>query len=147
MDMVTEAQLQDDLTRAMKAREMQKVYVLRGLMAAVKNLKVEKQVKELASGDIAGLIRKEINKRAEAADFARRAGREELAARSEEEKVILEAYLPQQMTPAALEDAIRQIAVEIGTTQIGPVMARLRERYPGRYDGKLASELVRKLSS
>lgn len=145
--MVTEAQLQAELTRAMKAREMQKVYVLRGLVAAIKNLKVEKQLKELSAGDIASLIRKEISKRGEAADFARRAGRQELAAKSEEEKAILEAYLPQPLSAAALEDAIRQIAAELGTTQIGPVMAKLRERYPGLYDGKLASDIVRKLSS
>ena len=41
---------------------------------------------------------------------------------------------------------IKQIAGELGTTQIGPVMAKLRERHAGQFDGKLASELIRKLS-
>jgi uncharacterized protein YqeY len=144
--MVSEAKIQADLKDAMKARDMDKVYVLRSLIAAIKNLKVEKRVPELPEAEVAGLVRKEISKRVEAADFARRANRGELADKNEQEKALLEAYLPQQMTPEALEAAIRQIAAELGTTQIGPVMAKLRESHAGLYDGKLASELIRKLT-
>lgn len=144
--MISETQLQDDLKQAMKAREMDKVYVLRSLVAAIKNVKVEKRVNDLEEVEIVGLVRKEISKRVEAADFARRANRGELADKDDREKAILEAYLPQQMTPEALEAAIRQIAADLGTSQIGPLMAKLRETYPGLYDGKLASELVRKLT-
>ena len=143
--MLSETQIQQDLTQAMKAREMERVYVLRGLVAAIKNTKVEKQVKELPEADIAGLVRKEISKRNEAADFARKAGRAEIAEQNEREKAFLDAYLPQQMTAEALEEAIRQIAAEVGSNQIGPIMAKLREKYSGQYDGKLASELIRKL--
>jgi uncharacterized protein YqeY len=55
-------------------------------------------------------------------------------------------YLPQQMTAEALAAAIGEIAADLGTTQIGPIMAKLREKYSGQYDGKLASELIRKLA-
>ena len=143
--MVTEAQLQADLQAAMKARAAEKVLILRGLIAAIKNVKVDKQVPTLPEADIAALVRKEINKRVEAAEFARQAGRAELVDSNEREKAVLEAYLPQQLDAAALEALIRQLAAELGTTQIGPIMATLRERHAGRFDGKLASELVRKL--
>ena len=145
--MVTEAQLQADLQAAMKARAAEKVLILRGLIAAIKNVKVDKQVPTLPEADIAALVRKEINKRVEAAEFARQAGRTELVDSNEREKAVLEAYLPQQLDPAALEALIKQLAAELGTTQIGPIMATLRERHAGRFDGKLASELVRKLAS
>jgi uncharacterized protein len=144
--MATEAQLQSDLHRAMKAREMEKVYVLRGLITAIKNLKVEKQMPELSEPDIAGIVRKEINKRVEAAEFARQANRPEMVASNDSEKGILEAYLPQQLSAEALEEIIKQLASELSTTQIGPLMAKLRERHAGQFDGKLASELIRKLS-
>jgi len=144
--MISEAQLQDELKAAMKARDMDKVYVLRGLVAAVKNAKVEKRVEVLPEVEIAGLVRKEISKRSEAAEFARQAGRAELAAQNDKEKGFLEAFLPSQMTAAALEQAIREISTELGTTQIGPIMAQLKSRYSGQYDGKLASELIRKLA-
>jgi uncharacterized protein len=144
--MATEAQLENDLKGAMKARAMETVYVLRGVIAAIKNLKVEKQIKSVPETDIAALVRKEINKRTEAAEFARKANRPELVEANEREKAILEAYLPQQLSAEALEKIITDLAGELGTTQIGPLMAKLRERHAGQFDGKLASELIRKLT-
>lgn len=144
--MATEAQLQGDLQAAMKARAMEKVYILRGLITAIKNLKVDKQIGEVSEVEIAALVRKEINKRTEAADFARKAGRQELIEQNESEKAVLEAYLPHQLSADALEGIIKTLAAELGTTQIGPLMAMLRERHAGEFDGKLASELIRKLA-
>jgi hypothetical protein len=143
--MATEAQLQEDLKGAMKARDMDTVYVIRGLIAVIKNLKVEKQIAQLPEADIAGLVRKEINKRREAADFARQANRADLIEKNEREKRLLEKYLPEQLSPEALQAVIKEISTELGTTQIGPMMAKLRERHAGQFDGKLASELIRKL--
>ena len=145
--MPTEAQLHSDLQAAMKARAMEKVYILRGVIAAIKNVKVDKQVAQLPEADIAALVRKEINKRVEAAEFARKAGRQELVQQNESEKAVLETYLPQQLDVAALQAVIQTLSSELGTTQIGPLMAKLRERYAGQFDGKLASELIRKLGS
>jgi uncharacterized protein YqeY len=144
--MPTESELQNDLQGAMKARAMHKVYILRGLIAAIKNLKVEKQVGVLSEADIAALVRKEINKRTEAAEFARKANRSDLVEQNEAEKAVLNAYLPQQLSVGDLEELIKQLAAELGTTQIGPLMAKLRERHAGQFDGKLASELIRKLT-
>lgn len=145
--MPTEAQLQSDLQAAMKARTMDKVYILRGLLAGIKNLKVEKRADEISPAEIAQLVRKEINKRKEAAEFARTANRPELVEKNEGEKAVLEAYLPEQLDAGALEAAIRELVTELGTTQIGPIMAKLRERHAGQFDGKLASELIRKLAT
>ena len=144
--MLTEAQLHHDLQAAMKARAMEKVYILRGLIAAIKNLKVERQVAEVAEADVAALVRKEINKRTEAAEFAHKANRTDLVDQNEREKAVLDAYLPQQLDASALEALIQALAAELGTTQIGPLMAKLRERHAGQFDGKLASELIRKLT-
>jgi uncharacterized protein YqeY len=144
--MATEAELQRDLSAAMKAREMERVYVLRGLLAAIKNVKVDKRVAELPEAEIAALIRKEANKRVEAAEFAERSGRVELVAQNRSEQAVLEAYLPAQMDAARLESVIRALAQELGGPAIGPIMAKLKERHPGQYDGKLASELARKLA-
>ncbi len=144
--MITEADLQRDLQAAMKARAMDKVYVLRGLLAAIKNLKVEKRIATVPDAEIGALVRKEINKRSEAAQFARQANRPELVRENEAEITLLQAYLPPQLDADALEAVIKALAGELGTTQIGPIMAMLRERYPGQFDGKLASELIRKLA-
>src|SRR5881397_3676892 len=59
---LSEAQLADDLTCAMKARDMPRVYVLRGLLAAAKNLKVERRGGDLAEADLVQLVRRERRK-------------------------------------------------------------------------------------
>lgn len=143
--MADEAALQRDLQDAMRGRERLRIDVLRGVIAAVKNAKVDKQVPELAEAEVVAIVRKELNKRTEIADFARKAGRDEMVAQAEAEKAILEAYLPSQMDAAALAAAISAIAADLGGTQIGPIMAELRKRHAGQFDGKLASELIKKL--
>jgi uncharacterized protein YqeY len=143
---VSEAQLQADLKSAMKARAMETVYVLRGIITAIKNVKVEKQIAELPEADIVALVRKEANKRSEVIEFARKGKRQDLVEQNEREKTLLEKYLPQQLAAAELAAVIKQIAAELGSTQIGPIMGKLRERHAGQFDGKLASELIRKLA-
>lgn len=140
-----EAQLQRDLQDAMRGRDRARIDVLRGVIAAIKNLKVERQIAQLPEADIVGIVRKELNKRVEIIGYARQAGRSETVAQSEAEQAILQAYLPQQLDPAALESVIKAIAAELGTTQIGPVMAELRKRHAGQFDGKQASEIIKRL--
>jgi uncharacterized protein YqeY len=143
--MPTEAQLQSDLQAAMKSRLSEKVSVLRDVMTAIKNLKVDKMAKELSEAEIVALIRKEASKRSEAIEFAQKAGRKDLIEKNQSEQALLNAYLPQQMTAEQLTQVIRDIASEIGSNQIGPIMAKLRERHAGQFDGKMASEIVRQL--
>jgi hypothetical protein len=145
--MTNEAQLQRELQDAMRARDMVKVYVLRGLITAIKNAKVEAQIKELPEADIVGLVRKELSKRTESIEYAEKAGRAETVAQNQTEKELLERYLPPQLEPAELEEEIRKLSAELQTTAIGPLMKALQERFAGRYDGKLASQLIRQLVS
>ncbi|GIW43714.1 MAG: aspartyl-tRNA amidotransferase subunit B [Candidatus Binatia bacterium] len=144
--MPTETQLQADLQAAMKAGNKAKLSALRDVITAIKNLKVEKMVATLDEPDIIQLIRKEANKRAEAAEFARQANRPDLIEKNEQERAILESYLPRQLSAEELENAIRAIVQEIGSYQIGPIMSKLRERFAGQFDGKLASDLIKRLA-
>lgn len=62
------------------------------------------------------------------------------------EIAILNDYLPQELTPAELESAIAEIVASLGEKSpkiMGKVMSGLKDRFAGRYDGKLASELVK----
>ncbi len=142
-----EARLQHDLQDAMRARDRQRIDVLRGLIAAIKNVKVERQVAALPEAEIVALVRKELNKRNEIIGYAQQAGRAETVAQSEAEKAVLEAYLPTQLDAGALAAIVTALAAELGTTQIGPLMAELRKRHAGQFDGKVASELIKKLAS
>ncbi len=66
--------------------------------------------------------------------------------KEELEKKILESYLPQQMTEAELSQAIEEIVAalpEKNMKAMGQVMAKLKELYNGRYDGKTANTIVK----
>jgi len=142
---LTEQRLADDLAAAMKARDMPRVYVLRGLITAAKNLKVERRGAPLSEADLQQVVRREIRKREEAEEFAVRAGRQDVVEENRRERAILEAYAPAQMDPAALEAAIREIAAEPDAGNLGAVMSALKARFAGRYDGRQASDIARRV--
>jgi len=144
MTPLSEAHLRADLQAAMKSRDMATVYVLRGALAALANLKIEKGVAELAESDLIGVLQREAKKREEAEAFARTAGRTELVEQNAAERAILGRYLPQRLEEGELTNLLRDWIAE-GATNIGQLMARLKERYPGQYDGKRASEIARQL--
>jgi uncharacterized protein YqeY len=142
---VTEEQIARDLTAAMKARDAQRVAVLRSVIAAAKHLKVERRVAALDEASLVQVVRRELRQREEAEEFARQAGRGDLAEQNRAEREILEAYAPAPLAGEELEQAIREALAGGVARQMGAVMAALRERYPGRLDGKSASELARKV--
>jgi uncharacterized protein len=142
---VSEEQLAQDLTAAMKARDAQRVAVLRGVVAAAKLLKVERRAPRLEEADLVQVLRKEVRKREEAEEFAVKAGREDLVSQNRAERAILDEYVPAPLAADELERAIRDALAGGVPRQMGAVMTTLRERYPGRLDGKVASESVRRV--
>lgn len=142
---ITEEQLAQDLTAAMKARDAQRVAVLRGVVAAAKLVKVERRAPRLDESELVAVLRKELRQREEAEEFAVKAGRDDLVSQNRAERAILESYVPAPLAPAEVEAAIREALAGGVARQMGAVMAALRERHPGRVDGKTASELTRKV--
>jgi len=145
--MLSEETLQKDLHAAMRARDQQRVDVLRGLITAAKNLKVERSGGAVTESDLVAIVRKEVNKRTEIIGFAEKAGRGETAAAAAAERDMLQAYMPAQLEGEELAAIVRALADELGSTQIGPLMAELKKRHEGRFDGKEASALIRALSA
>jgi uncharacterized protein YqeY len=141
---LTEAQLRADLQEAMKARTMPVVYVLRGLLAALANRRIELGSAELPTAELLALVLREAKKREEAETFAQQAGREDLVEQNRSERAILARYLPAMLDDAALSALVSKWIAD-GVTTMGPLMARLKEQHAGQYDGKRASEIVRAL--
>ena len=142
---LSEAQLTADLTAAMKARDMPRVYVLRGVITAAKNLKVERRTATLNEADLVQIIRREIRQREEAEEFASKAGRTDAVEQNRAERKMLDAYVPAQLDAAALETVVRDIVALLPSPAMGPVMAALREQHAGQFDGKQASEIVKRV--
>ena len=131
----------------MRSRATDEVMVLRGVVAAMKNLTIERRgaggvPAALGPAEITQILRREIKQREEAMAFAEQAGRAELVEKNGREKQYLEAYLPQALSADELERAIARY-YEAGSTSIGSLMGKLKAEFGARLDGKLASEAVR----
>jgi uncharacterized protein YqeY len=141
---MTEKELREALTAAMRARDAMRLRALRAVLALIKNRSIETRA-ELSERDIAMLIQREVKQCRETLDFARQAGRAEQVTEHEELLGVLEGLLPSGLSQEELAEAIRGAITETGATSLGPIMKVLGERYAGRYDGKAASSLAREI--
>ena len=142
-----QARIEQDLKAAMKSGDKRRVSTLRLLLSALKNEKINSQ-RELTAEEAEAIIRRAGKQRKESIEAYEKTGRADLAAGEKEELAILEAYLPQAMSDAELEETIRGIAKEKGFSSgkdVGLLMKELMARHRGRADGKRAQEIARKL--
>jgi uncharacterized protein len=97
-----------------------------------------------------GTLAKEVKRRRDAAELYHKGGREDLAAQEEAEAAILEAYLPRQLTPEELRPLVSAAIDELGAKSIadmGKAMPALIQRFKGRADGRVISQLAREILS
>jgi uncharacterized protein len=142
------ARLHSDLTTAMKARDEVRVATLRMALTAVTTEEVAgKQSRELTDDDVLAVLAREAKKRREAAEAFDAAGRKELADRERAERVVLDHYLPSQLSDEELVDLVRVAVAEsgaVGPQQVGLVMKAAVPAIAGRADGKRVSDEVRR---
>lgn len=143
--MSLQKQLEKDYISALKAKDQEKVAVLRMLKAAMKNLQVELR-RELTDQEILDVLVKQAKQRQDSITQFQNGGRQDLAEVEEKELVIIKTYLPEPLEEEDLLAAIRACIAEcgaVGPQDMGKVMKTLLAAYPGRVDGKAASALVR----
>ena len=123
------------------------VSTLRGLKSAIQYAEVEKGSREqgLSDNDIIQLLTKEAKKRQESADLYRQGGNEEKAAAELAEKVVIEKYLPEQMSEAEIAQLIDLAIKELGANnpqQMGQVIGKVKAEAKGTADGATIARLV-----
>jgi uncharacterized protein YqeY len=140
-------QIQTDLKAAMKARDKDAVAALRMVLARIKETQVSAgHGDEVTDDEVQALIRREAKRRTEAADAFAAAGRDELAAKEEAERVILQRYLPQQMSDAELATVIDETIAATGASSAGDfgrVMGAVMSKVSGQADGARVNAMVR----
>lgn len=142
------ARIETDYLTAYKSKDAVRLSVLRLLKTSMKNLLVERLQKPLEEGDILDLVARQCKQRQDSIVQYSAANRPDLAAREEEELVILKEYMPEQIAGDALKDLIAKLIAETGAAgprDMGKVMQALTAGHKGHYDGKEASALVREL--
>jgi uncharacterized protein len=139
------AQLEDELSAAMKAREAERRDALRLILSALRS--AEKEVgRPLHDDEELQVLQRERKRRVEAAEAFRGGGREEQAAAEERELAVLEEFMPEPLGDEDLERIVDDAIAENGATSLrdlGRVMADVMPQVAGRADGSYVSQLVR----
>ena len=144
------AQVDEQIKEAMKAKDADRLSVLRMLKSAIKYSVIEKYGAEGAAKDedVIAAVRKEIKKRHDSIEAFTKGGRPDQAAKEQAEVKILESYLPQAMPEAELEALVKSVIVELKATDkkaMGAVMKACQAKAAGRADNRALSALVGKL--
>jgi uncharacterized protein YqeY len=142
-----QAKIDQDLKEAMKAKQAERLAVIRMLKSALKNLAIEKGGIDFVLDDLTALsvVRKELKKRQDSIEGFEKGNRPDLAAKEKAEAEILSGYLPQPLTPDEVTALVKEVIAEAGATskaQMGAVMKLATERAAGRADGKVLSTAV-----
>lgn len=133
-----------DITNAMKAGEKVRVGALRMVLS-----ELQKAAKEGGSDEVA-VLRRERKRRLEAAQQFRSGGRPELAEQEESEAVLIDAYLPAELSDDELDALVAAAVQETGASDpkdVGRVMKAAMAKVQGRADGGRVSGRVREVLS
>jgi uncharacterized protein YqeY len=144
--MGTKEQLQEAMKSAAKEKAKARLSTLRFALAAVQNKEKELR-KELSEEEAIQVISGLIKKGKESIEQFKAGQRADLVAKEEQEITVLQAFLPQQLTPEEVEKEVAKAVEEAGAStpqDMGKVMRILMPRISGRAEGKVVNELVRK---
>jgi hypothetical protein len=139
------ARIEADMKHALKTGAKEKLSTLRMLSAALKNKQIEKR-RPLTEDEVLETVRSLMKQRKDSIEQFTKGGRQDLADKEQAEVVVLEAYLPAQMSREELEAMVKTAVAESGAQgakDMGKVMKVLVPMLAGRADGKLVSELVK----
>lgn len=135
-----------DMTTAMKAKEADKVSVLRMVKANLMNRKIEKG-SELTDDEVLKALQSLVKQRRDSIEQYEKAGRPELAAKEAAEITVIDVYLPQAASVDEINAAVDAAVVETGATSakdMGTVMKAVMVKLAGKSaDGRLVSEAVK----
>ncbi len=134
--MTLKGQLQDDMKTAMKAGDKDRLKVVRLIRAAINQIEVDQRI-ELDDAAVLGVLNKMVKQRRDSISQFRDGGRDDLADIELAEIVVIENYLPEQMSDDELDAMIAKAISDIGAESIrdmGKVMGAVKAKAEGRAD-------------
>lgn len=141
--------LKSQLTTAMKAHDAVTVDTVRFLLAAVRNVAIDKYGAEgeakVTDADILDVVKKQVKTHNESVEAFTKAGRAELAGQEKAQLTVLEQYLPKQMSDDELKALIAPVAAQGG--DFGPLMGKAMAAVKGGADGGRVSAILKQLLS
>ncbi|MDR1937202.1 MAG: GatB/YqeY domain-containing protein [Tannerellaceae bacterium] len=142
-------QVSEDIKAAMLAKDKIRLQALRGIKKEFLEAKTAKGGDgELSDETAVRILQKMIKQRKESAEIYSTQGRPDLAEGELAEVAAIEGYLPKQMSPGELEEAIKAILAQVGAggpKDMGKVMGAANKALAGKAEGRAISEVVKRL--
>ncbi|KXS50529.1 hypothetical protein SAMN04515654_11611 [Halanaerobium congolense] len=143
-------QLMEDMKKAMKAKDKERLSVIRMTRSEIKNKEIESG-EELDDQGVTAVIAKQVKQIKDSlADFEK-SGKEDVMEKLYKEIEILQEYLPEQMSEAEVDELVNQVIEETDAknmSDMGQVMGAIMPKIKGRADGSMVSSKVKeKLSN
>ena len=138
-------QITEDMKNAMRAKDTGRLGTIRLLLAAMKQKEVDERV-ELDDAAVIAIVEKLIKQRKDSISQFQAANREDLVAIENAELVVLQAYMPAQMSEAEVAAVVAKAVAEVGATgpqDMGKVMGIVKPQLAGKADMGVDSAQVK----
>lgn len=147
--MSLEQQISKGIMEALKAKEPVRLQTLRNIKKYIIEAKTAgTEIAELPDADVVKIISKLAKQGSDSAEIYRQQNRPDLAEEELAQVAVLQEFLPKQLSPAELTDAVKAVIAEVGATsmkEMGKVMGVASKRLAGQADGKDISDKVKEL--
>ena len=138
-------QITEDMKNAMRAKDTGRLGTIRLLLAAMKQKEVDERV-ELDDAAVIAIVEKLIKQRKDSISQFQAANREDLVAIENAELVVLQAYMPAQMSEAEVAAVVAKVVAEVGAAgphDMGKVMGVVKPQLAGKADMGVVSAQVK----
>jgi len=139
------AQLQDAMKNAMRAKDKNRLGVIRLMLAAIKQIEVDERI-ELDDTRVLTVLDKMVKQRRESITQFEAANRNELADVEKAEIVVIQDFLPEQLSEAEISKMVEEAFAETGAStmkDMGKVMGFIKPKAQGRADMNVVSKLIK----
>lgn len=140
--------IRTELIEAQKARDALKTETLRGLIAAIRYMAIDKyggKEDQATDEDILAVIKKQVKQHQESIEAFKNANRSELVEKETAELTILQVYLPPELPDEDIENVVKEI-IASGATNFGQIMGQTMSKLKGQVSGDRVSAVVKKVT-
>lgn len=149
--MTLKEQIQTEFVTAMKAKDEVAKSALSGLKAKITEAEKANGNVSLGDTEIVKVVSSAIKQRKQSVDAFEQAGRSDMAQNEKNEIIVLEKFLPTQMSESDIEKEVREIIsgmpdLSANTNALqGKTMGYFNKKFPGQADPKLVMEIIKKV--
>ncbi len=147
--MTLKERITEDMKAAMRASEKERLSTIRMVQAAIKQREVDERI-VLDDSQVIAVLEKMVKQRKESIAQFEQGGRTDLAAKEQTEIVLLQSYLPAQLSDAEIEAIVRDAIAATGASSVkdmGKVMGAVKAKAAGRADmGAVSARIKAALS-